>query len=185
MPTYSKIIIAIVIAAGVVYAGNKLFYGFPETENDFRQAKWGMSPEEVKASENPDLEIGVGDNFIFYQDKLAGYDAVISYMFDMKDDSSLRLIAANYDFSADGLNPNLGLEDYDKIKELLTNEYGQPISKFGMEVGHGSIKTARWETRSTEITLSLRDILGDGKYQIDAAFLSKKYKSQIESTLDL
>ncbi len=188
MPNYSKIIIAIIIAAGVVYAGNELFYGLPETEHDFRQAKWGMSPEEVRASENPDLQDTFGDNFIFYEDKIAGYDAVISYMFWGQlatEDQSLQLIAGNYDFGADNLNPNLSVGDFEAIKQFLSSQYGKPLSDVGVEVGHGSIKTVMWETRSTEIVLSLRDILGDGKFQIDVAFLSKKHKSQIDSALDL
>lgn len=185
MPTYSKIIIAIIIAAGIAYLGNSLLFGLKSTEYDFRNAKWGMSPEEVEASENPELEIGVGDNFIFYQDKVAGYEALISYMFGLNDNDSLNLIAANYDFSADGLNADLGAEDFEKIKEFLTSKYGQPISKANINLEHGSLSTVSWETLSTEITLSLRDILGNGKYHIDAAFLSKRYKSEVKSTLDL
>lgn len=188
MPTYSKIIIAIVIAAGVVYAGNLLFFGLPETEHDFRQARWGMSPEEVRASENPELENTFGDNFIFYEDKIAGYDAVISYMFwgqPATENPSLILIAGNYDFSADNLNPNISLEDFETIKQFLSSQYGKPLSEAGVEVGYGSLKTVMWETSSTEIILSLRDILGDGKFQIDVAFLSKKHKSQVDSALDL
>lgn len=185
MPNYAKIIIGIIIAAGVVYAGNVLFFALPETEHDFRQAKWGMSPEEVRQSENPELEIGAGDNFLFYEDNISGYDALISYMFGVDNNDSLILIAANYDFRTDAPSPELGTEDFEKIKEFFITEYGKPMSEVGVDMGHGSLNTVTWETRSTDITLSLRDVLSNGVYAIDIAFISKKYKPKLKENLDL
>ncbi|GJM14819.1 MAG: hypothetical protein DHS20C13_01460 [Thermodesulfobacteriota bacterium] len=187
MPTYSKIIIAIIIAAVGLYVANSIFFGLDSTEYDFRNAKWGMSPEEVKASENPELESGLGGKFLFYADTLAGYDMLISYMFAGQittENTSLILIAGNCNVLIDDGFQRLDIDDANKIYELLTNEYGKPRNELEVEVDNGTLNTITWETKSTEIVLSLRDIRGSGSYSIDIAYLSKKYRSQLESTLD-
>jgi len=132
---------------------------------DFRKTNWGMSKEQVKATENmkPDLE---EDNVLAYKVKINGDDYFCAYSF-LKD----KLHNAGYAFAEKHTNRNLYIDDYKKLKELLIKQYGKPLTDrttwdsdlykddrsewgFAVSLGHLSYG-ATWETSATYITLGL------------------------------
>jgi len=132
---------------------------------DFRKTNWGMSKEQVKATENkkPDFE---EDNVLAYKVKINGDDYFCAYSF-LKD----KLHNAGYAFAEKHTNRNLYIDDYKKLKELLIKQYGKPltdrttwdsdlykddISEWGFAVSLGHLSYgATWETSATYITLGL------------------------------
>ncbi|MGB3363649.1 MAG: hypothetical protein WBB48_02620, partial [Thermodesulfobacteriota bacterium] len=96
----------------------------PEIDNeavekyDFRKAKWGMSRQEVKESEEtePILE---NENTIDYSTILLGMQAQVGYTF--KDDE---LIRAGFFFFSKLKTKNDYIEKYHSLKEELTKVNG-------------------------------------------------------------
>jgi len=125
---------------------------------DFRKTNWGMSKEQVKATENkkPNLE---EDNVLAYKVKINGDDYFCAYSF-LKD----KLHNAGYAIAEKHTNRNLYIDDYKKLKELLIKQYGRPLTDrttwdrsewgFAVSLGHLSYG-ATWETSATYITLGL------------------------------
>ena len=91
-----------------------------EVKYDFRKTKWGMSKEQVKATENkkPDFE----DNTkLSYEVTISEKDFECAYLF-LED----KLYGSGYLFSGEHTNKNLYIDDYEELKEILTKEYGKP-----------------------------------------------------------
>ena len=158
---------------------------------DFRKTNWGMSKEQVKATENkkPDLE---EDNALAYYVKINGDDYICAYSF-LKD----KLYNTGYVIAEKHTNRNLYIDDYKKLKETLIKKYGKPLTDrttwdndlykgdrsewgFAVSLGHLSYG-ATWETSTTYITLGLN---GDNyKISLLIAYDSKEleaWKKQIK-----
>lgn len=90
-------------------------------KHDFRNADWGMSLEEVKASEiqRPTLET---QNTLDYTDTVAGFYVYINYLF--KND---KLVRAGMVFPEKRKDNNQFVEDYEKLKGMLTKTHGDPV----------------------------------------------------------
>lgn len=91
-----------------------------EVKYDFRKTKWGMSKEQVKATENkkPDFE----DNTkLSYEVTISEKDFECAYLF-LED----KLYGSGYLFFGEHTNKNLYIDDYEELKEILTKEYGKP-----------------------------------------------------------
>lgn len=90
-----------------------------------RQARWGMSPAEVMATEaSKPLKQGPEGDYsdtLTYSGKLHGIKANITYYF-MGD----KLVEVKYDFKDSHIDGKDYIDDYDKIKEIETREVGQP-----------------------------------------------------------
>jgi len=132
---------------------------------DFRNTNWGMSKEQVKATEDkkPGSEI---DNTIAYRVKIDGDEYICGYTF-LED----KLYNAGYVFTGKHSNRNLYIDDYKRLKEILTKKYGKPLtdritwdddlfkndrSQWGLAVSIGDLSYgATWETSTTYITLRL------------------------------
>lgn len=134
--------------------------------DDFRGFKWGVSAKEVRSNEKETLIKGEKD-FLFYKGMLGGLN--VNFLYNFVDD---RLVNATYLFNMKHSNPNDFIDDYDKIKSLLTKKYGPPIidnidwrddlyrqepSKWGLAVSAGHLAyKAVWELDNTTIATTLR-----------------------------
>jgi len=134
-------------------------------EYDFRKAKWGMSKEEVKHGESKE-PISEGNNIFGYEDKVAGMECYIFYVF-----ASNKLVRTRYYFIHKHSNRTDYINDYQSLQENLQKKYGQPIdddriwkndlykddpSEWGMAVAIGHlIYQTQWTTDTTGILLHL------------------------------
>ncbi|MDO9554981.1 MAG: hypothetical protein Q7J40_00155 [Atribacterota bacterium] len=87
---------------------------------DFRKANWRMSKEEVKATEDkrPDLE---DDTELVYKVKIGEDNFLCVYSF-IED----KFYRSTYLFDETHTNKNLYINDYERLKEILTKKYGKP-----------------------------------------------------------
>lgn len=117
----------------------------------FRKTKWGMSVEQVKASEGLDVA-NDGDNFIGYKTNIIGKDVLIGYYFVEN-----MLVRSRYILAENHTNKN----DY-------ISDWGTAIS-----LGH-LVYYSTWETNETEIA----SILSGENYRISCVieYSSRKLK---------
>jgi hypothetical protein len=157
------ILICIFLFFSIVGLSNDVKY-------DFRKTNWGMSKEEVKATEDkkPDYD---GDNvqLSYYKVTISGKsgkDFSCNYYF-VED----KLCSSIYGFSGEHTNKNLYIDDYEELKEILTKKYDKPKidkviwkkgsfkddkSYWGTAIIGGDLSyLAQWETPDTEINLKL------------------------------
>ena len=153
---------------------------------DFRNARWGMTPKEVLASETDCTIVDVDDSgeMLMGMAVVAGYSATVVYEFDPLG----QLTGGGYMFSDQHTDGSLYIDDFEDLQGLLTEKYGQPVfagpnwknelfkyqrASWGtaLALGHVSF-LARWETPRTAITLYLN---GDD-FKIRHAII---YKSKV------
>jgi len=134
-------------------------------EFTFRKTYWGMSRDEVKATEDSTFFQEEG-GLIAYQGKVANLDTLIAYHF-----VSDKLVRSGYVILEKHSNENDYLRDYFVMKNALSDKYGPPAvdetkwnntlysddrEKFGFAVGIGHLRLwASWETEATKIFLLL------------------------------
>lgn len=132
---------------------------------DFRNAKWGMSKEQVKKTELS-KPIGENDGLLGYEDKIANLTCQIA--FEFVDDT---LSSAHYLIKEKHINDNDYITDFNKLKDLLSEKYGKPsmdkivwkgslykgdVEHYGLAVISGElVYAAQWQTELTNITLIL------------------------------
>ncbi|MCP4897635.1 MAG: hypothetical protein GY906_11740 [bacterium] len=136
---------------------------------DFRKTRWGMSQEQVIGAEGrpPDDRDNDDSEGMLFKDVVLGIECTIFYQF-----TDGKLTRAAYMFAEEHVNPNLYIQDYDRVKEVLVRKYGEPINSgehwnqtlykdnpedYGraVEVGHLSY-VSNWIVPRTTINLILR-----------------------------
>ncbi len=155
---------------------------------DFRKASWGMTPQQVIASEGRQPQ-DRGPDGLLYADSVSSYRMMILYRFL---DGSLA--EASYHLAELRSNYNDYLGIYARLKDILTEKYGRPKSdltdwsgdifkddrkSWGIAVATGYLSmAASWETARTTIT----EILYGNAYQVTLVMLyqSKAYKAALE-----
>jgi hypothetical protein len=175
-----NIFILLIVLCILVISKLVLFAG--ETNYDFRKTNWGMSKEEVKATEKgkiidetknkvefmvPDFDSNFECGYFFLEDKL--YHTL-------------------YVFRGNFTNKNNYINEYEKWQEALIKKYGKPKKDYGavwhndlykndkqewgmaLSVGH-LVYFTQWETPTTEIGI----MLGGNNYQI---YLAISYDSK-------
>ncbi|PKP55767.1 hypothetical protein CVT91_14760 [Candidatus Atribacteria bacterium HGW-Atribacteria-1] len=153
-----------------------------EQAYDFRKTNWGMSKEQVRATEEkrPDFE---ADTTLGYDVTISGKDFACIYSF-LED----KLYNSGYFFTGEHTNKNLYIDDYEELKETLTKKYGKPKMDFpgvwkndlykddkshwGMAISVGHLAYGNsWETPNTKISLMLS---GDNyKIELVLSYTSK------------
>lgn len=135
--------------------------------NDFRGFIWGSSIEKVQADEKVNLIYKLKNDELEYEDKLAGSDCNVIYIFN----DNNKLVSGNYFFTKKYSNPQLYIQDYNKFKELLAEKYGKPASEketwsthmpvtekhnFGQAVADGNLSlNTVWTTERSQIKIAL------------------------------
>ena len=152
---------------------------------DFRKTRWGMTKNEVKASESESARIQtekkinesytglVADEVIVYNEKVAEMDVQMSFFF-----LNGSLVGSEYSFRKEYEKKNSYIDIYYKLRNILARKYGAPVSEdetwkderfqkppeFPSDPNHLSYKSM-WETEKTEISLSLKTVF-DTRYQV-------------------
>ena len=139
----------------------------PAQKEDFRQTHWGMSKAEVRAvetarpTEDPDDE-----GYLLYRDSVEGLNCLLGYLF-IND----RLVRALYVIDQKHTDPTDYLSDYQRLKQALNQEYGQPAedqevwsnnlyrgkrAEYGNAVSLGHLKRyTAWKTPTSDIDIFL------------------------------
>ncbi len=153
---------------------------------DFRKVNWGMSKEEVKATEDK-KPFSEDATALYYKDvEIIGRNFFCFYGF-MQD----KLYSSSYSIGTTlgeiHSNKNDYIDDYKSVKEILTKKYGKPKRDVvtwkndlfknkkqdwgtAISIGH-LVYVSIWETPTTEIGMAL----GGNNYEI---FLSVGYDSK-------
>ncbi len=161
---------------------------------DFRHAKWGMSMQEVKTTENgePISEFSKGE-VLTYTSTLLGEKVVIVYAFAFNKLVRSKYMLAKYSkplwsilfksFPQPELSKGYFVLDFDKFKKELTEKYGKPFEEGwgykredlnlvelelfekAIRAGEGGI-SAKWKTDKTNIRLFVFGAGGEIKFEI-------------------
>jgi hypothetical protein len=130
---------------------------------DFRETTWGMSKEQVKATEDRKADYEENDVLCYKVNIFGGnYYCFYSFLEDT-------LYNGGYIFTEEHTNKNLYIYDYEELKVIITKEYGKPTmdeinwkndlykddkSEWGMAISIGDLEYwALWETLNTKIGL--------------------------------
>lgn len=156
----------------------------------FRNSSWGDSQESVLKSESLDLVKNLSnENMKSYLENIANIEMTLIYNFTQK-----KLTSGYYISKAEHSNKNSFINDFTKLKKILSNKYGKPTSDdilwyndlykddysgWGMAISIGHLKyKVEWETDDTNITLILN---GDNYLIVNAiTYISKKLKHLTE-----
>lgn len=168
-------------------------YAGKDTSHDFRKTRWGMSPAQVKLTENAapvsETELPPYDLAISYRGKYEGLDSEIGYLF-----TNDKLVLGGYAVTSKYQDPEQYVKDYDRIKGVLTGEFGKPASDvkvwsaggqeekpeaYGKAVTEGRLvlQTA-WHTPETEIFLTLEG--GNVNTILSVLYYSVKLNPRVE-----
>jgi hypothetical protein len=148
----------------------------------FRQTKWGMTTDQVKALESShfigDQTGSDGLKIKVYEGKIGEFNAAIGYYF-----AEGQLVEGRYLVSDKHVNKNLHLLDFEKIKQNLIEKYGQPQSdehlwlndlyktdpnEWGTAVSAGHlVLQAEWSLLDTAILLMLKGDNFDSTLSVD------------------
>ena len=155
---------------------------------DFRKTIWGMTKDEVKSTENNEIideDLGSTEEVIVYKDQISSFDCFVGYIFVEN-----KLASAGYYINEEHSNKNAYIDDYEKLKDLLSKKYGNPIRDdviwrddlykedkvdWGLAISIGDLTyQASWETPTTEIEL----LLSGDNYNIELVikYVSKELK---------
>lgn len=164
----------------------------------FRNTKWGMSVEEVKAHEDLAL-IGEDSDEVqtalqYASTSVAGLQGIPYYGFQND-----KLYRAFYKFDVKHSNDNLYIDDFNSLVKSLTQKYGEPKSNikkwfndlykddpddWGMAVAAGHLAyVAQWDTEDTAILLYLK---GDNfKMSFALTYTDINYDDSVKNTTGL
>ena len=142
----------------------KLSWG--DTYN-FRHTNWGMSPEEVIASETM-APIEKDEKMIKYKTQILDKNVELLYVFAQN-----KLIGASYKLDENYLNSERFIQTYTRFKEELIKKYGQPAkeithwkndafksdrSRWGIALSLGYLEYFTfWETPGTTVSCGLKE----------------------------
>jgi hypothetical protein len=136
------------------------------TKYDFRKTNWGMSKEQVKATEKNKIAFEGKEAIAMDRAQVDGRECIYVYYF-LED----KLYRAGYSFMEKHINKNFYIDDYEDLKEILTKKYDKPVldkiiwendlfkddrSSWGLAVSVGHLKYfSSWETSTTYISIGL------------------------------
>lgn len=131
-----------------------------EKTSTFRNASWGMSPTEVKASESAQFREATAE-WIMFSGREADIPVQIFYLF-----ADNKLVGGFYLFRSNHRNSRQYFADFSRIKTRLEERYGIPLRSsdqynddprsWGASIEGGiSSRQLKWETASTTILLRL------------------------------
>lgn len=140
-----------------------------DADTDFRRGRWGDSPQAVEKAES--LEVAQrqkqGDvSVLVYEGEIAGLAAEIAYLFNPEG-----LYQGIYKITEDHADHALYIADFEKLRDLLSEKYGEPASSGtrwtnelfkgnpdhwdeALIAGHVSW-AATWVTERTKVSIAL------------------------------
>jgi hypothetical protein len=167
-------------------------YAQTDPNHDFRKTRWGMSPAQVKLTEDSapvsETKLPPYDLAISYWGKYEEFDAEIGYMF-----TNDKLVLGGYAITNKYPDPNQYIKDYEKLKGVLTAEFGKPAQdektwneephtdkpeEYGKAVTEGKlILQTAWNRPQTQIFLTLEG--GNVNTIISVLFYSVKLNPRV------
>jgi len=136
---------------------------------NFRYTRWGMTEDEVIASETKLEPIEKRENLIKYKTQVLGKNVELVYLFAQN-----KLIGSSYKLDDNYLNSQRFINTYNKFKEKLIQKYGPAqkdetfwsndiyrnlSSKRGLALSLGHVEyLAIWETPDTMINCTLKEV---------------------------
>ena len=154
------------------------------SQYDFRKTSWGMTREQVLASETEEFIARDKDRELTYKGSVNDLDCRIIYVFAYD-----TLVKARYSISEEHANKNEYITDYEKLKEILNKKYGNPVKDrttwlsniykdnvkdWGLAVSLGQlVYFTEWDTESTQIWLMLQGDNHEIKFSVE--YTSIKY----------
>lgn len=97
----------------------------PVETGDVRGARWGMSPDDVRAVEKGRFGTASttdrGGTALYFQDTVAGFEVMVGYLF--YENKLVRVVLLP---AVSHTAPNLYVEDFNRLRDALKNKYGQP-----------------------------------------------------------
>jgi len=189
MKNIKQIIITMVSFAGLILLLSHSYAGEIKFSYDFRKTNWGMTQDQVKASELDKPAVQSVDVLVYY-DNIAQLKAEILYNF-----TDTLLTAAIYKIKVRHTNSNAYIEDFNKLKKLLNKKYSAPItdkkiwkkdlyrddpSQYGFAISLGHLLyITQWQNSDTEITIFLNG--NNYKNSLVIAYQGLKYKNKVEN----
>lgn len=166
-----KIILSLIVMTTLLFLFTTFIYS---DQYDFRKTNWGMSKEQVEATEDKE-SYAENDIMVAYRVEIDAKDFLCIYQF-LED----KLFFSGYVFEGEHTNENDYIHDYKEIKEILIKKYGESDKKklkflynreeiywendlfekresdWGMAVSIGHLSySSIWETPTTRIELIL------------------------------
>ena len=188
-----RVISILLIISSILVIFTLSLYGAEATKYDFRKTNWGMSKEQVKATEKN--KIAFEDKEVIAMDRaqVDGKECIYVYYF-LED----KLYRAGYSFMEEHINKNFYIDDYEDLKEILTKKYDKPVldkkiwendlfkddrSSWGLAVSVGHLKYfSSWETSTTYINLGID---GDNyKISLTIGYYSKELEEWADKILE-
>ncbi len=129
---FMVVLIGLVGFFGIEYIYWKIYvepeFPIAEIEDGFRSGVWGVTPEQIKESETANLLEDLKDypnvyEMLIYQVQYLGYEMEARYVFD----ENVGLYFGGYSIE---LSEQSNIEEYQKIRKELSEEYGEPIAIF-------------------------------------------------------
>jgi len=133
--------------------------------NGFRKATWGMTRNQVKATESGKI-MRDSENALAYKGSVGNADVLIFFFF-----VSDKLVRGKYSFLTEHTNKNEFISDFERIKSTLKDKYGDPQKdetfwsnelykdepeNWGMAIAVGDLSYyTTWENENTDIVLAL------------------------------
>ncbi len=158
-----------------------------EIEYDFRKTRWGMTSEEVKASEY-EAETGEDNTYLKYEDTIA-YMGMVNIRYDFLDG---KLVQGTYKPYMRYTHDSQYTKVYKLIRAKLVKKYGSPIYEnipenfeggdfnFTDDVKEGLLVIySEWETEATIIQLYLKATTPTFGFKFSLKYNEKEY-GQIE-----
>ena len=134
---------------------------------NFRYTKWGMTPEEVIASESM-TPVEKDEKKIKYKTRILNKNVELLYLFAQN-----KLIGASYKLDENYINSERFIKTYDRFKGELTKKYGPPKkdithwkndafksdrSKWGKALSFGYVEYfTYWEAPGTTVSCGLKE----------------------------
>ena len=186
-------LITLALIAAIIFAAAAPPRAEKDASHEFRKTRWGMSPAQVKLTENAapvsETELPPYDLAISYRGKYEGLDSEIGYLF-----TGGKLVLGGYAVTNKYPDPQQYVKDYDRIKGVLTAQFGKPASDektwspgqqevkpeaYGKAVTEGNlILQTAWHTPETEIFLTLEG--GNVNTILSVLYYSVKLNPRVE-----
>ncbi len=161
--------------------------------HDFRKTRWGMTPAQVKLTENgtpvSETKLPPYDLAVSYRGKYEGLDAEIGYLF-----TNDKLVLGGYAVTSKYEDPQQYVKDYERVKGVLAGQFGKPAEdwktwspgqqeekpeSYGKAVTEGKlILQTSWKTPETEIFLTLEG--GNVNTILSVLYYSVKLNPRVE-----
>lgn len=151
----------------------------------FRNVSWGMSKADVVKAETVgiDQDAFMNNDYWVTFEKTEVYDMPAYFVYVFDDDEKLCIIYCYFEFSEQQfsetwellpMDPQPYLDCYDKLIDIMSEEYGEPISteRVDDKFSNDEYKTV-WENEETHVTVGISGLLNQ-KYISVMLFMQTK-----------